>query len=38
MAAFRAKVDKLTVMKEAGIISEEEFAGMKAKLLSDIMG
>jgi phosphotransacetylase len=38
MAAFKAKVDKLTVMKEAGIISEEEFAGMKAKLLSDIMG
>lgn len=38
MAAFKAKVDKLTMMKEAGIISEEEFAQMKAKLLSDIMG
>ncbi len=37
MAAFKAKVEKLTVMKEAGIISEEEFAQMKAKLLSDIL-
>ncbi len=37
MAAFKAKVEKLTVMKEAGIISEEEFAQMKAKLLADIM-
>ena len=38
MASFKAKVEKLTVMKEAGIISDEEFAQMKAKLLSDIMG
>ena len=37
MAAFRAKVEKLTVMKEAGLISEEEFSAMKAKLLSDIL-
>lgn len=37
MAAFKAKVEKLTVMKEAGIISEEEFAQIKAKLLSDIL-
>ena len=37
MAAFKAKVEKLTVMKEAGIISEEEFAEMKAKLLADIL-
>lgn len=37
MAAFKAKVEKLTVMKEAGLITEEEFAQMKAKLLSDIM-
>lgn len=36
MAAFKVKVEKLTVMKEAGLISEEEFAQMKAKLLSDI--
>lgn len=37
MAAFKAKVEKLTVMKEAGLISDEEFAQMKAKLLSEIM-
>ena len=37
MAAFKAKVEKLTVMKEAGLISEEDFAQMKAKLLSDII-
>lgn len=37
MAAFKAKVDKLQMMKEAGLISEEEFASMKAKLLSEIL-
>lgn len=37
MAAFKAKVEKLTIMKQAGVISEEEFAQMKAKLLSDIL-
>ncbi len=37
MAAFKAKVEKLTVMKESGMITEEEFAQMKAKLLSDIL-
>ena len=37
MAVFKAKVDKLTVMKEAGMISEEEFNTMKAKLLSEIL-
>ncbi len=37
MAAFKAKVDKLTMMKEAGMISDEEFNTMKAKLLSEIM-
>ena len=37
MAAFKTKVEKLTVMKEAGLISEEEFAQIKAKLLSDIL-
>lgn len=36
-AAFKAKVEKLTVMKEAGLITEEEFADMKAKLLSEIL-
>ena len=38
MESFKTKVDKLIMMKEAGIISEEEFAQMKAKLLSDIIG
>ena len=37
MATFKAKVEKLTVMKEAGMLSEEEFNTMKAKLLSEIM-
>lgn len=37
-AVFKAKVNKLSVMKESGLISEEEFSQMKAKLLSDIMG
>ena len=37
MAAFKAKVDKLTLMKEAGMLSEEEFNSMKAKLLSEIL-
>lgn len=37
MAVFKAKVEKLTVMKDAGLIGEEEFAQMKAKLLSDIL-
>ncbi len=37
MAAFRAKVEKLTLMKEAGLISDEEFAQLKAKLLASIL-
>ncbi len=37
MAAFKAKVDKLTMMKEAGMLSEEEFNSMKAQLLSEIL-
>ena len=37
MAAFKAKIDKLTMMKQAGIISEEEFASMKSKLLKSIL-
>ena len=37
MAAFKAKIEKLTMMKEAGMLSEEEFNTMKAKLLSEIM-
>lgn len=38
MASFKAKLEKLVLMKESGIISEDEFAQMKAKLLADIMG
>lgn len=37
MTAFKAKVDKLTMLKEAGMISEDEFGAMKAKLLSEIL-
>ncbi len=37
MATFKAKVEKLTMMKELGLLSEEEFNTMKAKLLSEIL-
>ena len=37
MAVFKAKVEKLSMMKEAGMLSEEEFNSMKAKLLSEIL-
>ena len=37
MGAFKAKIDKLIMMKEAGMISDDEFNTMKAKLLSEIM-
>ena len=37
MTAFKAKIEKLLVMKDAGLISEEEFAAAKAKLLADIL-
>ena len=37
MDDFKAKIEKLLVMKEAGLISEEEFAAAKAKLLVDIL-
>lgn len=37
MAAFKAKVEKLIVMKEAGMLSDDEFNSMKAKLLSEIL-
>ena len=37
MAAFKAKVEKLGMMKEAGLITEEEFAAMKAELLKNIL-
>ena len=37
MAAFKAKVEKLGRMKEAGLITEEEFAAMRAELLKNIL-
>ena len=37
MAEFKSKVEKLTMMKEAGLLTEDEFNSMKAKLLSEIL-
>ena len=37
MAAFKAKVEKLTFMKESGLISDEEFNSLKAELIKTIM-
>ena len=37
MATFKAKIDKLTMMKEVGMLTEEEFNNMKAQLLSSIL-
>lgn len=37
MAVFKAKVDKLTVMKNAGLLTDEEFNGLKAELLKSIL-
>ncbi len=37
MAVFRSKVEKLKIMKESGLIDDEEFAAMKAQLLSGIL-
>ena len=37
MAVFKAKIEKLTMMKEAGMLSEEEFNNLKAQLLTSIL-
>ncbi len=37
MAAFKTKLEKLTMMKEAGMLTEEEFNNLKAQLLASIM-
>ena len=37
MAAFKAKVEKLSMMKDAGLLTEEEFAKLKAELLKSIL-
>lgn len=36
MAAFKTKLSKLSAMKEAGIINDEEFNSYKAKLLTEL--
>lgn len=36
-ASFKAKVEKLSIMKEAGLINDEEFNTMKAQLLASLM-
>ena len=37
MATFKAKIDKLTMMKESGMLTEEEFNNLKSQLLSSIL-
>ncbi|MBE6582873.1 MAG: SPFH domain-containing protein [Ruminococcaceae bacterium] len=37
MSAFKTKVEKLSLMKDAGLLSDEEYNAMKAKLLSEIL-
>ncbi len=37
MTAFKEKLEKLKLMKDSDLISEEEFNDMKAKLLADIL-
>ena len=37
MAVFKVKVEKLTIMKESGLISDDEFNNLKAELLKSIL-
>jgi membrane protease subunit (stomatin/prohibitin family) len=37
MAEFKSKIEKLTIMKNSGLITEEEFNRMKAELLKSIL-
>lgn len=37
MVVFKAKIDKLTMMKEAGMLTDEEFNNLKTQLLSSIL-
>lgn len=37
MAMFKTKIEKLTLMKDAGMLTEEEFANMKEQLLKSIL-
>lgn len=36
-AQFQAKIQKLQMMKESGMLTDEEFTNMKQQLLSSIM-
>jgi hypothetical protein len=36
MSAFSAKLDKLVMMKEKGLLSDEEFAVLKKNLIESI--
>lgn len=36
-ATFKAKIEKLTMMKDAGLLTDEEFNNMKAELLKSIL-
>ena len=36
MVVFKAKVEKLSIMKDAGLITDEELAALKAELLKSI--
>ena len=37
MAAFKAKIEKLTMMKEAGMLTDEEFNNLKSQLLTSLL-
>lgn len=37
MSAFKAKVEKLNIMKETGLITDEEFNSLKSELLKSIL-
>lgn len=37
MTAFKNKIEKMTIMKDSGLITEEEFNSMKAELLKSIL-
>lgn len=37
MVVFKAKIDKLAMMKEAGMLTDEEFNNLKTQLLSSIL-
>lgn len=38
LADFKERIEKLTMLKEAGLLSDEELSGMKSELVKEIMG